>query len=110
MARLPGQLIREARVDAGLTQADLARRLGTTQSAIARLEANDSNPTVTKLADALRAAGRDLEIASRVTPQPVDETLIAAGRRMTPEQRLDNFAQAYRNTQRLVLGSRRLSG
>lgn len=35
------RLIREARTEAGLTQRDLAQRIGTTQSAIARLECAD---------------------------------------------------------------------
>ena len=44
----------EARVRAGLTQAELARQMGTTQSAIARLESGRSSPgltTLRKLAD-----------------------------------------------------------
>lgn len=50
---LERQLI-EARVRAGLTQEQLARRMGTTQSAIARLESGRISPsvrTLKKLAD-----------------------------------------------------------
>lgn len=46
----------EARVKKGLTQKDLAEKIGTTQSAISRLEKGNGNPTVSflkKLADAL---------------------------------------------------------
>lgn len=45
-----------ARVGAGMTQAQLAARIGTTQSAIARLESGTTKPTVetlSRLADAL---------------------------------------------------------
>jgi transcriptional regulator with XRE-family HTH domain len=47
-----------ARTDAGLSQAELARRAGVSQQAIAKLEHPDSNPTVEtlqKVADALHA-------------------------------------------------------
>jgi len=46
--------IRRARLRAGMTQAQLARRMGTTQSAIARLEAGLASPkirTLKKLAE-----------------------------------------------------------
>ena len=47
-----------ARTDAGLSQAELARRAGVSQQAIAKLEHPDSNPTIEtlqKVADALHA-------------------------------------------------------
>lgn len=40
----------KARADAGLTQEDLANRMGTTQSVIARLEGGKSWPSTTTLA------------------------------------------------------------
>jgi transcriptional regulator with XRE-family HTH domain len=39
----------EARVRAGLTQTQLAQRMGTTQSAIARLEGGRSSPSIATL-------------------------------------------------------------
>ena len=59
-----GALIRDARTSAGLTQAELARRSGTSQPAIARYEAGTTSPSVVTLDRVLRAAGRRLEIAS----------------------------------------------
>src|SRR5580658_5736665 len=41
--------IRRARLRAGMTQAQLARRMGTTQSAIARLEAGLGSPKIRTL-------------------------------------------------------------
>ena len=55
-----GHLVREARRRAGLTQAQLAGRLGTTQSAIARLERGGSEPSFAKVAAAARACGVEL--------------------------------------------------
>ena len=41
-----GYLLREAREEAGLTQNELAKRLGCTQQAVAKAERWKSNPTV----------------------------------------------------------------
>lgn len=46
-----------ARVRAGLTQAELARRMGTTQSAIARLESGRRLPSLKTLSRYARATG-----------------------------------------------------
>ena len=40
------ELVYQLRVDAGLTQVELARRMGTTQSAIARMENGGTRPTL----------------------------------------------------------------
>jgi len=55
-----GTLIREARRRAGLTQRDLAERLGTTQSAIARLERGRTEPAFDHVIRAIRACGLEL--------------------------------------------------
>jgi uncharacterized protein len=60
-----GQLIAEARIAAGLTQARLARRAGTSQAMVARYETGRSSPTVAALQRLLRAAGHDLILAGR---------------------------------------------
>lgn len=99
-------LIRDARRSAGLTQAALATRLGTTQSAIARLERPGSNPTVEMLADALAATGHDLQLDATPAPTPVDLGQLAAHLRMTPAQRLATFTASYRNIRRLVNAAR----
>ena len=52
------QMIIEKRIKKGLTQADLAKKLDTQQSAIARLESGNYNPSLfflRKLAEALDA-------------------------------------------------------
>ena len=55
-----GTLIREARRRAGLTQTELAGRLNTTQSAIARLERGGTEPSYERVAQAVRACGLEL--------------------------------------------------
>ena len=56
-----GSLIREARRRAGLTQQQLAERLGTTQSALARIESGRTEPSFRRVVEIVRACGLDLE-------------------------------------------------
>lgn len=55
-------LIREGRRRAGLTQTELARRVGTTQSAIARLERGKGSPTLERISELLAACGFELQV------------------------------------------------
>jgi transcriptional regulator with XRE-family HTH domain len=55
-----GSLIREARRRSELTQRELAGRLGTTQSAIARIERGGSEPSYERVLEAVRACGLEL--------------------------------------------------
>lgn len=54
--------ILNARLTRGLTQRDIARQAGTTQSAIARFESGRSNPTLAFASRLSRAVGARLEI------------------------------------------------
>ena len=51
-----------ARAHAGLTQEELAERMGTSQSAIARLESGRSRPSTTTLAKLAAATGTKLRV------------------------------------------------
>ena len=53
----------KARADAGLTQEELAERMGTTQSAIARMEGGKSRPSTTTLAKVAAATGTKLRVS-----------------------------------------------
>lgn len=55
-------LVREMRKRAGLTQAELAERIGTTQSAIARLERGHGRPTLERLSTIATACHLDLQV------------------------------------------------
>ena len=52
-----GELVREARRRAGLTQRELAERAGTTQSAIARLESGRTSPSLEHVEWLLKLCG-----------------------------------------------------
>ena len=54
--------ILDARLKHGITQAELARRVGTTQSAIARFESGAGNPTLEFLSKVSEAIGARLEV------------------------------------------------
>ncbi len=84
-------LIREARKGAGLTQAQLAERLGTTQPVVARLEQAGTNPTFATIERALHAAGHRLELRAMPEPAAVDESQIVERLRLTPAERLAAF-------------------
>jgi ribosome-binding protein aMBF1 (putative translation factor) len=53
----------EARANAGLTQEEVAQRMGTTQSVVARLEGGRSKPSTTTLAKFAKATGTRLRVS-----------------------------------------------
>jgi transcriptional regulator with XRE-family HTH domain len=81
-------LVRRARSDAGLTQQQLARRLGVTQAALARIEKPGSNPTIATLDRVLRATGRRLDLRLRRAEPSVDATLLREALALTPAARI----------------------
>jgi transcriptional regulator with XRE-family HTH domain len=91
----PPHLLRSARLAAGLTQNELARALGTTQAAVARLERTDANPTVATLDGALRATGHRLVLQAAPHKPSIDETLIGGRLRLTTAERLRTFQAAH---------------
>jgi transcriptional regulator with XRE-family HTH domain len=88
MKNEPGRLLREARVRHGLSQERLARRAGTTQSAISRIEQERVSPTVQTLAELLHLMGEDLVLKAMERDSGVDLTLNRANLELTPEQRV----------------------
>ena len=87
-------MVREARRRAGLTQAELAGRVGTTQSAIARIESGATEPGMWRVAELVSACG--LHLTVRIT-EPSPE--LSAARRnlaLSPDQRVRNMLKAQR--------------
>lgn len=89
-------LVRDARSRADLSQRELARRAGTAQSVVARVELGQTSPTWETLTRILGAAGFDLD--ANLTVCPVVGSLmlddVARILSLTPEQRLEEIANA----------------
>ncbi len=101
-------LVRQARVDAALTQAELADRAGLTQSAIARLERGGANPTLATLDNVIAATGHRLILAAEAHRASFDEQQLLERLAMTPAQRLANFTASSRNLDEMVRRGRRI--
>jgi len=85
MRGVGGSLILDARIRTGLSQRELARRAGTSASAINAYERGRRNPTVAKLQEILLAAGFDLRV--RLAPHDThDEVLTRWVAQLPPEQ------------------------
>ena len=80
-SKLVGKEVRSARIDAALTQAELAARLQTSSSYVANVEAGRVNLTVGQLARVADALGADLQISlpriSVVPTRVVDPSAVA---------------------------------
>ena len=104
------RVLREARGRAGLTQAEVARRAGVAQPAVARIEGGGSSPRVDTLERLLRACGATL-VAEPGPGRDVDRTQIRALLRRTPIRRLGHAAgRGFRPDQvlRIVVRGRRV--
>jgi transcriptional regulator with XRE-family HTH domain len=99
-------LIRSARTDAGMTQAELASRAGLTQSTVARLERGGSNPTIATLARVIAATGHRLTLAAPPHRASFDERQLRDRLAMTPAQRLANFTASSHNLDAMVRRAR----
>lgn len=83
-----GELIRTTRIRRGLSQERLARRTGTKQSAISRLEADEVSPGIETLDLLLRAMGGRLEIAGSQPEREYDPVHRRATAERSPSERL----------------------
>jgi transcriptional regulator with XRE-family HTH domain len=103
----PATVLRDARRKAGLTQAELARRLNSSQAAVARLERPGANPTFATLQRALHAAGHRLLLDAEDHRSSVDDTLIASNLRLSPAERLRRFQSWHQSMRRLTAAAQR---
>jgi transcriptional regulator with XRE-family HTH domain len=95
-----GELVREARKRAGLTQARLAGRAGTTQSAIARLESGRTRPALEQIERLLRLCGFQLLV--ELAPYDDSDIVQAEGRlRRTPAERIAEMEAGLRAAREL---------
>jgi transcriptional regulator with XRE-family HTH domain len=92
---ISGDLLKESRQRAGLTQAELGARLGKAQSVIARWERGEVLPSLETLREVVRACGLDLAFhLSRFDDSNV--TIIDQHLRMTPAQRFADLIARVR--------------
>jgi transcriptional regulator with XRE-family HTH domain len=85
-----GDLVREARRRAGLTQRELADRAGTTQSSIARLETGQTSPSFDLVVRLIRLCGFRLDVFL----DPYDDSDLAQAEallRSRPDDRIDDL-------------------
>lgn len=102
-----GEIIREARLRAGLSQQELADRLGTSQSVIARWEKGHRSPTVETMLRAVRAC--DLDVSVSVAGYDHDHDLLMyRNLALSPANRLDKMVGDRQGLDELI-GSASLS-
>lgn len=106
-----GDLIREARRRHGLDQAELARRIGSAQPAISRIERDAISPTIETLNRLLEAMGETIAVTSQSLSSPApggsNQTIAelrADYRDLTAEQRLAQAAQLSEIATELAAG------
>jgi transcriptional regulator with XRE-family HTH domain len=97
-----GAIVRETRLAEGLTQAQLAHRLGIKQPSVARLEAAGETASVATLRRALGAMGRTLELHAEPMPSSVDDSQIIEALSLSPGERLERFERSYENVRRFA--------
>jgi transcriptional regulator with XRE-family HTH domain len=103
-------LLKNARRRACLTQADLARRLGVSQAAVARLESPHANPTIDTLDKALWATGHRLALDAHARRAGVDESLIRQHLELSPAERIRGIETMYVQARQLALAGARSRG
>jgi transcriptional regulator with XRE-family HTH domain len=69
----PGSVIRDARLSAGLSQAELATRSRTSQATVSAYESGRKQPSVATLTRLLAATGRRLVVAPAARFEPSRE-------------------------------------
>lgn len=106
----PGELIRGTRERRGLSQERLARRVGTRQSAISRLERDELSPTVETLDLLMKAMGDRLELSGQPLERDYDPLHRKANAARSPEERLALAISWNRMAGRLAEAGRRARG
>ncbi len=96
-----GSVVLEARLAAGISQRELARRSGVPQAAISRTEHGHVSPRTETLDRLLRSCGRDLELVER-PGTGLDRTLIRERLRLSVAQRARLAVREWKNTRPFV--------
>ena len=92
-------LIREARLRAGLTQYELAELTGRDRSVIARWEQGTVAPSIETLVELVRACGFDLPL-ELVPRGPWGDERLRKNALLSPERRLQRFLRTHSRAER----------
>ena len=86
-----GKLIRQARERSGISQASLARRAGTSQAAISRIERGLEEPTVARVEQILAGLGWKPTIGLEpIGDHEAEPRRLIEAARLTPQERLED--------------------
>jgi transcriptional regulator with XRE-family HTH domain len=91
-------LIREARLRAGLSQAQMAERSGKERTVIARWEQGAVAPSLDTLVELVRSCGFDIPL-ELVPYDPGPDQGVAELQRLSPERRLDRLLERLDSTE-----------
>ena len=97
----PGSLVKEHRLRLGLSQRSLARRAGTTQAGVSRIERGLTTPTWETVRALFLAMGLEPDLQTRRLRGRWDPVHLADLRRRTPAERLALAVSANRTAARL---------
>ena len=106
----PGELIKERRTTHRLSQRELAHRAGTSQSAIARIEAGDEDVTWSRLRAVLAAMGDEPTLGSERLPSRYDLHDLMHDRAMSPTARLEHGISLNRFGSKVAVAGARARG
>jgi transcriptional regulator with XRE-family HTH domain len=87
---LSGDIIRDARLRAGLSQTELGQRVGRDRTQIARWERHAVAPSLETLRELVQACGYDLSLRLEPLDRSDDEVLRAA-LMLSPQERLQRM-------------------
>lgn len=112
-----GHALANARLASGLSQHELAKRVGTAQGSVAKLERGSTNSTIETLVRYAQALDCEwhLELVPRSVSDPVverykadvDLTLLRENLKRSPDERLRSLADWQRSDQELTRAMRK---
>jgi transcriptional regulator with XRE-family HTH domain len=105
-----GSVIRRHRRELGLSQRSLARRAGTTQAGVSRIERGLTAPTWETVRALMLAMGREPEPGARRLAGRWDPVHLEATRALEPARRLELAISANRLAGRLREAAREAAG
>ena len=92
---LSGDIIRDARLRAGLSQTELGERVGRDRTQIARWERHAVAPSLETLRELVQACGYDLSLRLERLDRSDDDALRAA-LLLSPQERLERMLERHR--------------